>query len=270
MEALFLILIIAGFIGYIAYQDKQYKKTAYYQVTQNPYSSVKYDKGRHGEYLAYKRLQHFEETGGKFLFNVYIPKGNNETTEIDMLLICSKGLLVFESKNYSGWIFGNERNNNWTQTLPIGRGRSHKERFYNPIMQNATHIKHLRRIVSGNIPMRSIIVFSDECTLKDITINSDVRVMQIALPIENETHRSNALSNIAKNQIEAGLYDDAFQTALEITQTDKPAVGMAARFSDFKNSVLVKIACRYASEGDFEKADRVLINQSVLGGNLYP
>lgn len=96
------------------------------------------------------------------------------------------------------------------------------------------------------------------------------KAMQIALPIENETHRSNALSNIAKNQIEAGLYDDAFQTALEITQTDKPAVGMAARFSDFKNSVLVKIACRYASEGDFEKADRVLINQSVLGGNLYP
>lgn len=52
------------------------------------------------------------------------------------------------------------------------------------------------------------------------------KAMQIALPIENETHRSNALSNIAKNQIEAGLYDDAFQTALEITQTDKPAVGM--------------------------------------------
>lgn len=178
MEALFLILIIAGFVGYIAYQDKQYKKSSYYQVTQNPYSSVKYDKGRHGEYLAYKRLQHFEETGGKFLFNVYIPKGNNETTEIDMLLICSKGLFVFESKNYSGWIFGNERNNNWTQTLPIGRGRSHKERFYNPIMQNATHIKHLRRIISGNIPIRSIIVFSDECTLKDITIiNSDVRVV---------------------------------------------------------------------------------------------
>lgn len=177
MEVLLLILIVAGFVGYIVYQDKQYKKTAYYQVTQNPYSSVKYDKGRHGEYLTYKRLQHFEEMGGKFLFNVYIPKWNNETTEIDMLLICSKGLFVFESKNYSGWIFGNERNTNWTQTLPIGRGRSHKERFYNPIKQNATHVKCLRRIVRGNIPMRSIIVFSDNCTLKDITINSEVRVI---------------------------------------------------------------------------------------------
>jgi hypothetical protein len=177
MEVLFLIIIIAGFVGYIAYQDKQYKKTAYYQVTQNPYSSVKYDKGRHGEYLTYKRLQHFESRGGRFLFNIYIPKRNNETTEIDMLLICSKGLFVFESKNYSGWIFGNERNRNWTQTLPIGRGRSHKERFYNPVMQNATHIKHLGRVVLDNIPMRSIIVFSDNCTLKDITINSEVRVI---------------------------------------------------------------------------------------------
>lgn len=177
MELLLLIIIALSYSGYILYKDREYKKTAYYKVTQNPYTSVKYDKGKHGEYLLYLRLQHFEEVGGKFLFNLYVPKQNNEKTEIDMLLICSKGLFVFESKNYTGWIFGNERNKNWTQTLPIGRGRSHKERFYNPIMQNATHIKYLRRIVRRNIPIRSIIVFSDECTLKDITVNSDVKVL---------------------------------------------------------------------------------------------
>ena len=34
---------------------------------------------------------------------------------------------VFESKNYKGWIFGNEKNANWIQTLPMGkvRGRIH-------------------------------------------------------------------------------------------------------------------------------------------------
>ncbi len=52
------------------------------------------------------------------------------TTEIDLLLIHPKGLFVFESKNYSGWIFGNEVYQNWTQTLPKGRrGDVHKERF---------------------------------------------------------------------------------------------------------------------------------------------
>jgi hypothetical protein len=130
------------------------------------------DKGARGEYLLYKNLRHFENGGGKFLFNIYLPKRNNGTTEIDALLICSKGLFVFESKNYSGWIFGNEANKNWTQTFPLGRGRSHKERFYNPVMQNAAHITHLRPLIDRSTPVWSIIVFSDECTLKDITIKS--------------------------------------------------------------------------------------------------
>lgn len=178
MEVLFISLIFIIFFFCIFYEFRKYKKTSYYKITKNPYSSIRHDKGKYGEYAAYKRLQHFEDSGSKFLFNIYIPKFNNKTTEIDMLLICSKGLFVFEIKNYSGWIFGNEAYKSWTQTLPIGRGRSHKERFYNPIMQNATHIKHLRPLVGENIPMRSIVVFSDRCTLKDITIrSSEVRVV---------------------------------------------------------------------------------------------
>lgn len=92
----------------------------------------------------------------------------------------------------------------------------------------------------------------------------------IANPVQNETHRSAALSNIAYNQISAGLYDDAFDTAMNIKQTSKPAVGMAARFSSYRNSVLIKIACYYAAIDDWKKADRVIINQSVLDGRLYP
>ena len=177
------VVIIAAIISIAVsvrvYKNKKYKKTTYYQITKYPYSSLKYDKGKFGEYVTYKNLQSFESAGGKFLFNVYIPKANNEMTEVDILLICSKGLFVFESKNYSGWIFGNEAHKNWTQTLPQGGGRSHKERFYNPIMQNASHIKHLRRLVGENLPVRSIIVFSERCTLKDITIRSkDVSVVK--------------------------------------------------------------------------------------------
>ena len=171
----FLILTVSVFgvfIGVLVYKNKKYKQTAYYQITKNPYRSIKYDKGKYGEYLIYKRLQRLESSGGHFLFNLYIPKSNNETTEIDLLLICSKGLLVFESKNYGGWIFGNEANQNWTQVFPKGRGRSHKERFYNPIRQNATHLRHLKRLIGDSFPMRSIIVFSDECTLKDVTVRS--------------------------------------------------------------------------------------------------
>lgn len=169
MNVLFL-LVIAAVIVALVYKNKRYKETAYYQITKKPYWFM--DKGTRGEYLIYECLRHLEDVGGKLLFNIYLPKGNNKTTEIDALLISPKGLLVFESKNYSGWIFGNEAHTNWTQTFPLGSGRSHKERFYNPVKQNATHVNHLRRLLGEKIPMWSIIVFSDECTLKNITVKS--------------------------------------------------------------------------------------------------
>lgn len=153
--------------------NKEYKNGAYYQITKYPYFSVKHNTGRYGEYLTYKYLKKFETNGAKFLFNIYIPKENGETTEIDVLMICKKGLFVFESKNYSGWIFGSENQKNWYQTLPTGRGRSHKEHFYNPIMQNRSHIKHLKAFLGEQLPMRSIIVFSDRCTLKSVQIRSN-------------------------------------------------------------------------------------------------
>ena len=159
-------------------KDKDYKKSAYYQITKLPYKSVKYDKGRRGEYIIYKRLKQYETSGAKFLFNIYMPKENGETTEIDVLMICKKGLFVFESKYFKGWIFGSEDQKNWYQTLPSGRNRSHKEHFYNPIMQNRSHIKHLKVLLGELIPMRSIIVFSDKCTLKSVQVNSDdIRVI---------------------------------------------------------------------------------------------
>lgn len=154
-------------------KNKEYKNGAYYQITKHSYLSVKYNTGRYGEYLTYKYLKKFEADGSKFLFNIFVPKENDETSEVDVLMICKKGIFVFESKNYSGWIFGSENQKNWYQTLPAGRGRSHKEHFYNPIMQNRSHIKHLKAFLGEQMPMRSIIVFSDRCTLKNIQIHSN-------------------------------------------------------------------------------------------------
>ncbi|MCR5097842.1 MAG: NERD domain-containing protein [Lachnospiraceae bacterium] len=55
---------------------------------------------------------------GKVLRNVYLPKDNGETSEVDVIFITQKGIFVFESKNYSGWIFGDEKSQKWTAMLP--------------------------------------------------------------------------------------------------------------------------------------------------------
>ncbi len=155
---------------------KAYKSSHYYKATQNSYWSVHYNSGLYGEYSLYQHLQTFESIGCKFLFNLYVPKDNGKTSEIDVVMFHPKGLFVIESKNYSGWIFGNENNKQWTQTLPVGRRRSHKERFYNPIMQNATHIRAVRKYIDDTIPIYSVIAFSDNCTLKGVTVKSNAIV----------------------------------------------------------------------------------------------
>lgn len=179
---LFTLIVIVFFvikaIDYLK-QSKDYMDSAYYQIAKLPYKEVTHDASRYGEYLTYKYLKGLEEDGAKFLFNVHIPKTNDTTTEIDVLMLCSKGIFVFESKNYGGWIFGSEGQKNWHQTLPNGGGRSQNICFYNPIMQNNSHIKHLKTILGNHIPMWSIIVFSERCTLKNIQVeNNNIRVIK--------------------------------------------------------------------------------------------
>ncbi len=165
-------LIPTIFVVYHYIQCKLFEKTTYYQITGNSYWSTLHDDGKYGEYSIAQELSTFEMYGGKLLFNLYIPKQNGKTTEIDVVLITSVGILVVESKNYSGWIFGDECRTYWTQTLPSYR-RVNKEKFYNPIKQNSYHIVHLRNLLKLTIPIYSIIVFSDHCEFKNVSVKTD-------------------------------------------------------------------------------------------------
>ena len=155
----FIVLLIISF-----YQIKLYiySNSTYYKITHNSWSTVKKDLGKYGEYLIYKQLKKYEESKAKLLFNIYVPNELNTLTEIDVLMIHEKGIFVIESKNYSGWIFGNERDKKWTQVLANGD----KNYFFNPILQNKIHIKCLSKYLPADIPVYSIIVFSKRCTLK--------------------------------------------------------------------------------------------------------
>lgn len=164
-----ILLIIAVYVV----QKKRYEKTEYYLQTKNPYFSVRFNTGQLGEFYTYKYL-HSLAGYKRYLFNLYIPKSNGETTELDVVLLHESGIYVFESKNYSGWIFGTESQQYWTQTLPTGRGKSQKNKFYNPILQNKGHLKWLQTFLADQtLPFYSYIVFSDRCTLKNITVTSE-------------------------------------------------------------------------------------------------
>ncbi|MBP3857190.1 MAG: NERD domain-containing protein [Ruminiclostridium sp.] len=196
-----IVLILVYFL--VIRPEKEFKKTTYYKITHNTLSKTRSDVGCLGEYMCYKYLADYENTGARFLFNVYIPR-DDTTTEIDVLMIHHTGLYVLESKNYDGWIFGTDTNTNWIQSLPQGH-KSIKKKFYNPIMQNNTHIKYLKKQVGESVPCHNIVVFSERCTLKSITIKPDAeyKVIQrnnLRQTVDEMTSRQPVLS---PEQIEA-------------------------------------------------------------------
>ena len=130
-------------------------------------------KGHMGEYLTAYALTHGRLPGRvRCWSNVIVPTDGVvvDETEVDVLMLHDSGIFVFESKNYSGWIFGSEDQRMWTQTL----NRRTKTRFFNPIMQNAGHIRALAsRLVVPDEYFTSYIVFSDRCELKSVPASGD-------------------------------------------------------------------------------------------------
>lgn len=169
-----LFFLILGIAATALIRIAYYKKTEYYLITHIPYRKAHSDEGHFGEYLTYKRLKSLKGYK-RFLFNVYIPKDDGTFTEADVIMLHESGIYVFESKNYSGWIFGSETQKNWTQTLPSGRKKSKKIVFLNPILQNKVHVKWLQAYLNSdaNLPFYSYIVFSERCELKKVTLTSD-------------------------------------------------------------------------------------------------
>ena len=119
--------------------------------------------GKFGEFLTNK-ISYQLPGYFKILNNLLLPIGSYKT-ELDTVIIHSKGFFVLESKNYGGWIFGKEDSQHWTQSFPNGD----KYTFYNPVKQNNTHCAALSNILGINKQVfYSYIVFSERCTLKEV------------------------------------------------------------------------------------------------------
>ena len=74
--------------------------------------------------------------------DLYVEKHKGYFSQIDLVVVTEVGIIVFEVKDYSGWLFGSGNQSQWTQVLAYGK---QKYRFYNPIMQNNKHVTELRK-----------------------------------------------------------------------------------------------------------------------------
>jgi len=98
----------------------------------------------------------------------YIPLHNvtlrtrDGTTQIDHVIVSPYGVFVIETKNMRGWIFGGEKQSQWTQKI-----FRKTFRFQNPLRQNYKHVRAVEEAL--RIPAEtahSVVVFVGGATFK--------------------------------------------------------------------------------------------------------
>lgn len=170
-------------------KSKYFKETGYTERDLD-------DDGVYGEYLTYEYLN-YTPGYSKTLCNLYIERADGFISEIDLVFIHETGIYIIESKNYSGWIYGHENDQYWTQVLKDRR----KFRFYNPIKQNEKHLEAVLEVLYAltNKFVYNLVVFSERCELKTVTfdslntsvINRDVLPMFMRYETENSPKHLN-------------------------------------------------------------------------------
>ena len=97
--------------------------------------------------------------------NVTLPTIDG-TTQIDHVFVSAFGVFVVETKNMGGWVFGSERNREWTQVFP----NAEKYKFQNPLRQNYRHVRAIEEALAEiGLPkeaVKSVVVFVGDADLK--------------------------------------------------------------------------------------------------------
>lgn len=120
--------------------------------------------GKYGEANINLRLKGLPESEYIVLEDIMVPNASGTgTTQIDHVVVSPYGIFIIETKNYQGWIYGSEHAEKWTQNI-----YGNKHELFNPLLQNATHIRALRKVLSDHkyLPFISIVTFPTKADIK--------------------------------------------------------------------------------------------------------
>jgi len=97
-----------------------------------------------------------------FFRNLRVPI-NGGRTQIDHVVVSRYGVFVVETKNRSGWIFGSEDDEFWTECL----NRSTRVPFRNPLHQNDFHTESIAQFCAIDYDkIHPVVVFCGHCEFK--------------------------------------------------------------------------------------------------------
>lgn len=163
--------------------------------------------------------------------NLILVDSNGKSHQIDHIEIRENGIFCIETKNYIGWIFGNENSEQWTQTLYTGE----KHQFFNPVKQNKSHCYHISKVIGKKYIVNSVVVMANNNADKidcNNVINLDDLKRYLA-NFNNGVHLSiqemdaiyNKLKNAASDMTNSEHVENIRKTQKQIDQMICPRCG---------------------------------------------
>lgn len=155
----------------------------------------------------------------KVLNNLYLPRNTiANTTEIDSLLIHPTGIYLFESENYSGWVFGKAEDRYWDLSK-VGNNKILKSQFENPMMRCERNVRALHMLLGDNHEYHfgSYAVFGNKTSLKKVP------------------ESTNEMKLVLRSQLYASLVR-TFSTS-KVIYTEAEIDALEAKFSGYADAV---------------------------------
>jgi hypothetical protein len=120
---------------------------------------MKATRGRRGERAVHNAIV---AAGAECITDFIIPDGRGGLTQVDHVVKLPIGIAVIETKNYSGKIYGTEREKTWTQAIGGQRNK-----FQNPLRQNHLHVEAIKAIVGECVDVIGPVIFVGDAKFRE-------------------------------------------------------------------------------------------------------
>lgn len=143
--------------------------------------------------------------------NVTLPTQSG-STQVDHIVVSRHGVFVIETKHLKGWIFGSEKQANWTQCI-----YKKKVQFQNPLRQNYKHTQTLIKLL-GLDPdfVHSLIVFVGNYKMKTVMPSNVCNGRKLIQSIKS--HQYLVFSEGEVNNINNSIKTKQFKKSLRTRQ----------------------------------------------------
>jgi len=158
--------------------------------------------GHNGEKALFKIIRHIHSDAFYAVFTNLPVIYKKNRSEIDMLLVGERGIIIIEVKNHSGVIFGNSSDDFWLQRKKFSGGKSAEKKMLNPLIQLRRQrgiIKSLLREQGLDVWVENLLYFSNPNVKLRLNLGRNSRVFSERAELVNFINKMKPEKQLTKS-----------------------------------------------------------------------